>query len=46
MSKYMSLDLETTGLEDDALIIELGFVPVNTKTKEIREDLLFKVSFI
>lgn len=41
MSKYMSLDLETTGLEDDALIIELGFVPVNTKTKEIRENLSY-----
>ena len=39
--KYLSLDIETTGLEEGAKIIEFACVPVNVKTKEILKDLSF-----
>lgn len=41
MSKYLSIDLESTGLEDWAYIVEFGAVPICTKTRAIRTDLSF-----
>lgn len=41
MSKYLSIDIESTGLEDWAYIVEFGAVPVCTKTRTIRTDLSF-----
>lgn len=43
--KYLSFDLEATGLEEDALIIEFAMVPFCTITKEI-EDSLSKQFYI
>ena len=37
--KYLSFDLEATGLEEDALIIEFAMVPFCTSTKKIEESL-------
>ena len=37
--KYLSFDIEATGLEEDALIIEFGMVPFDTKTKSIESSL-------
>jgi oligoribonuclease (3'-5' exoribonuclease) len=37
--KYLSFDLEATGLEEDALIIEFAMVPFCTETNEIEESL-------
>lgn len=37
--KYLSIDLEATGLEENAYIIEFAMVPFDAKTKEIRMDL-------
>ena len=37
--KYLSFDIEATGLEEDALIIEFGMVPFDTKTKVIDRSL-------
>ncbi len=39
--RYLSLDLEATGLEKDALIIELACVPFCTETKKIESSLAF-----
>lgn len=39
--KYLSLDLEATGLEKDALIIELACVPICSETSSIEENLSF-----
>ena len=33
--KYLSIDLEATGLEENAYIIEFAAIPVNTETKYI-----------
>lgn len=41
MPKYLSLDLETTGLRLNDYIIEFACVPIDTKTQEIRHDLSF-----
>lgn len=37
--KYLSFDLEATGLEEDALIIEFAMVPFCTETKTIEDSL-------
>ena len=37
--KYLSFDIEATGLEEDALMIEFGMVPFDTKTGTIELDL-------
>lgn len=37
--KYLSFDIEATGLEEDALIIEFGMVPFDTETKTIERSL-------
>ena len=37
--KYLSFDLEATGLEEDALIIEYAMVPFDTETKTIEKSL-------
>lgn len=37
--KYLSFDLEATGLEEDALIIEFGMVPFCTVSKTINLEL-------
>ena len=37
--KYLSFDLEATGLEKDALIIEFGMVPFDSSTRTIEYDL-------
>ncbi len=37
--KYLSFDLEATGLEEDALIIEFAMVPFCAKTKTIETSL-------
>lgn len=37
--KYLSIDLEATGLEEDALIIEFAMVPFDAKTKTLQESL-------
>ncbi len=37
--KYLSFDLEATGLEEDALIIEFGMVPFDTETGTIEDSL-------
>jgi DNA polymerase-3 subunit epsilon len=37
--KYLSFDLEATGLEEDALIIEFAMVPFCTDTKTIEHSL-------
>lgn len=37
--KYLSFDLEATGLEEDALIIEFGMVPFCTESKTINLEL-------
>lgn len=37
--KYLSFDLEATGLEENAYIIEFAMVPINAQTKEIHEEL-------
>jgi oligoribonuclease (3'-5' exoribonuclease) len=39
--RYLSLDLEATGLEKDALIIELACVPFCTEDESIAESLAF-----
>jgi oligoribonuclease (3'-5' exoribonuclease) len=41
MSKYLSFDLETTGLKDTDYIIEFASIPVDVNTGEIRKDLSF-----
>jgi DNA polymerase-3 subunit epsilon len=37
--KYLSFDIEATGLEENAYIIEFGMVPFDTDTKVINTDL-------
>ena len=37
--KYLSFDLEATGLEEDALIIEFAMVPFCSDTKKINHEL-------
>lgn len=37
--KYLSFDLEATGLEENALIIEFAMVPFDTQTSKIETDL-------
>lgn len=39
--RYLSIDLEATGLDSDDLIIEFAAVPFDTKRREILEDLSF-----
>lgn len=39
--KYLSFDLEATGLEDHDLMIEFACIPVNTETTEISDSLSF-----
>jgi DNA polymerase-3 subunit epsilon len=37
--RYLSFDIEATGLEEDAYIIEFGMVPFDTNTKVIEKPL-------
>lgn len=37
--KYLSFDIEATGLEENAYIIEFGMVPFDTETKKIEREL-------
>ena len=37
--KYLSIDIEATGLDEDCLVIEYGMVPFDTETKTIEDDL-------
>ena len=39
--KYLSLDIEATGLNEDCLIIEFGVIPFDTETQKIEEELAF-----
>lgn len=39
--KYLSFDLESTGLEDSDLIIEIAFVPVDVEKRKIYQDKAF-----
>lgn len=39
MSKYLSLDTEATGLEENTLMIQIAFVPVDAKNKKVLEEL-------
>lgn len=39
--KYLSIDIESTGLEAEAKIIQFAAVPIDTATREIKEDLSF-----
>jgi oligoribonuclease (3'-5' exoribonuclease) len=39
--KYLSLDLEATGLRENDLVIEFGAVPFNTANDSIEKDLSF-----
>lgn len=39
MSKYLSIDLESTGLDQDCLIVEFAAIPFCTDPQEIRKDL-------
>lgn len=39
--KYLSIDIEATGLKEDCLIIEFGCVPFDTQTKTIEDKLSF-----
>ena len=41
MSRYLSIDIESTGLEDDAIIIEFGAVPVDAKTGIAHKEMAF-----
>lgn len=37
--RYLSFDIEATGLEEDAYIIEFGMIPFDTEDMTLREDL-------
>jgi oligoribonuclease (3'-5' exoribonuclease) len=37
--RYLSFDIEATGLEEDALIIEFGMIPFDAKTKTLEKSL-------
>ncbi len=39
MAKYLSIDTEATGLEENCLMIQLAFVPVDTEKRIIAEEL-------
>lgn len=39
--RYLSLDIEATGLREHDLIIELALVPFSTSEREIKNDLAF-----
>lgn len=39
MAKYLSLDTEATGLEENCLMIQLAFVPVDTEKRIVDESL-------
>jgi oligoribonuclease (3'-5' exoribonuclease) len=39
--RYLSIDLEATGLKEDCLIIEVGMVPFDTETRTIAEELAY-----
>lgn len=39
MSKYLSIDTEATGLEENCLMIQLAFVPVDAKNRVVDESL-------
>tara|TARA_B100000925_G_scaffold268575_1_gene229803 strand:+ start:608 stop:1195 length:588 start_codon:yes stop_codon:yes gene_type:complete len=39
--KYISIDIEATGLEENALIIEFAAVPIDADRKHIASDLAF-----
>ena len=39
--KYLSLDLEATGLNENDVIIEFGVVPFCSETAKIENDLSF-----
>lgn len=39
--RYLSIDLEATGLRENDLIIEIAFVPFDVKSKSIAHDLTF-----
>jgi DNA polymerase-3 subunit epsilon len=41
MAKYLSLDIEATGLEEHDLIIEFAVVPFCTESKTIADELAF-----
>jgi DNA polymerase-3 subunit epsilon len=37
--KYLSFDIEATGLEEDALVIEYGMIPFDTETLTMNQEL-------
>jgi oligoribonuclease (3'-5' exoribonuclease) len=37
--KYLSIDIEATGLDEDCLIIEFGMIPFDAKTRTLADDL-------
>lgn len=37
--KYLSFDIEATGLEEDALIIEFAMIPIDAKTRTMEKSL-------
>lgn len=39
MAKYLSIDTEATGLEENCLMIQLAFVPVDTEKRIVHENL-------
>ena len=36
--KYLSIDIEATGLDEDCLVIEFAMIPFDSKTKEIADQ--------
>ncbi len=39
--RYLSFDIEATGLKEDCYLIEFAAVPIDAETREIRDDLTF-----
>lgn len=39
MARYLSIDTEATGLEEDCVLIQLAFVPVDTSKKKVYTEL-------
>ena len=39
MSKYLSIDTEATGLEENCQMIQLAFVPVDSQSRTVAEEL-------
>lgn len=38
MAKYLSIDIESTGLEENCHLIEIAFIPLDTEENKLREE--------